>query len=98
MFLKILQYSQETTVLKSLFKKVAGLATRKSIKRRLQHSCFPVNIAEFFRTAFSIEQLWWLLLELRHFLACDTYNVKIYEDSMTQTLSNDFFLGRFRPP
>ena len=53
----------------SLLKKVAGLEARESIKRRLQHRCFPVNIAKFLRTAFSIEQLWWLLLELRHFFS-----------------------------
>ena len=41
----------------SLLKKVAGLEARESIKRRLQHRCFPVNIAKFLRTAFSIEQL-----------------------------------------
>ena len=49
-----------------------------SLKRRLQRKCFPVNIEKFLRTAFSIEQLWWLLLELRH-------NFKNYEDSMIQT-------------
>ena len=32
------------------------------IKKRLQHRCFPVNIAKFLRTAFFIEHLWWLLL------------------------------------
>ena len=72
-------------MLESLINKVAGLEARKSIKRRLQHSCFPVNIVKFLKTAFSIEQLWWLLLELRDFLVYDTYNFKIYEDSMTQT-------------
>ena len=72
-------------MLDSLFKKVVGLEACKYIKRKLQHRCFPVNIAKFLRTAFSIEHLWWLLLELRHFLVCDTYNFKIYEDSMTQT-------------
>ena len=56
-------------VLESLIRKVAGLEARKSIKRRLQHRCFPVNIAKFLRTAFSIEQLWWLFLELRHFFS-----------------------------
>ena len=58
-------------VLESLFKKVAGFEARKSIKRRHQHRCFAVNIANFLKTAFSIEHLWWLLLELRHFLVCD---------------------------
>ena len=69
---------EKTTVFESLFKKVAGLETRKSIKRRLQRRCFPMNIAKFLKTSFSIEQLWWLLLEFRH-------NFKIYETSMTQT-------------
>ena len=32
----------------------------KFIKKRLQHRCFPVNIAKFLRTAFFIEHLWWL--------------------------------------
>ena len=56
-------------MLESLLKKVAGLEARKYIKRRLQDRCFPVNIAKFLRTAFYIEQLWWLLLELRHFFS-----------------------------
>ena len=56
-------------MLESLCKKVAGLEARKSFKRRVQHRCFPVNIAKFLITAFSIEQLWWLLLELRHFFS-----------------------------
>ena len=53
----------------SHFKKFAGLEARKSVKRRLQHRCFSVKIAKVLRTAFSIEQLWWLLLELRHFFS-----------------------------
>ena len=53
----------------SYFKKVAGLEARKSINRKLQHRYFPVNIAKFLTTAFSIEQLWWLLLELRYFFS-----------------------------
>ena len=67
--LKFCSIYRKTTVLESLFKKVAGLEARKSIKERLQHRCFPVNIAKFLRTAFSIEQLWWLLLKLRHFFS-----------------------------
>ena len=58
-------------MLESLFKKVAGLEARKSIKRRVQHKFFPMNSAKFLKTAFSIEHPWWLLLELRHFLVCD---------------------------
>ena len=62
-FLKILQYSP--------FNRFAGFKTCNFLKKVLQHSCFPVNIAKFLKTAFSIEHLWWLLLELRHFLVCD---------------------------
>ena len=58
-------------MLNSLFKKVAGVEARKSVKRRLQHRCLPVNIAKFLKIAFSIEHLWWPLLELRQFLVCD---------------------------
>ena len=32
------------------------------IKKRLQHNCFPVNIATFLGKFFYIEHLWWLLL------------------------------------
>ena len=56
-------------MLETLLKKVAGLEARKFIKRKLQHRCFPVNIAKLLRTAFSIVQLWWLLLELRYFFS-----------------------------
>ena len=44
-------------VLKSLFNKVAGIQAYNSIKKKLQHRCFPVNIAKFLRTAFFTEQL-----------------------------------------
>ena len=53
-------------VLESYFKKVAGIEDRN---RKIQHRCFPVNIAKFLTTAFSIEQLWWMLLELRYFFS-----------------------------
>ena len=75
---------------RSPFSRKLQVLNPASLKRRLQHRCFPVNIAKFLRTAFFIEQLWWLLLEFRH-------DFKIYENSMTQTYCNDFFLGRFRP-
>ena len=41
------QYSQETPVLESLFKKVAGL-------KATQYRFFPVNIGNFLSTAFFI--------------------------------------------
>ena len=68
-FLKILQYSP--------FNRFAGFKTCNFLKKfqvflkPAKHRCFPLNIAKFLKTAFSIEHLWWLLLELRHFLVCD---------------------------
>ena len=50
LFLNILQYSQESTCCSSLFKKVADLKPCNFIKKKLQHRCFSVNIAEFLRT------------------------------------------------
>ena len=53
-FLKISQCSQEySTVLESLFNKVADLKAWNSIKKRLQYRYFPVNIVKFLGTAFS---------------------------------------------
>ena len=43
LFLKISQYLQENTC--------AGVSFNK-VKRKLQHGCFPVNIAKFLRISF----------------------------------------------
>ena len=51
LFWKISQNSQENTCASLFFNKVAGLWP------------FPVNFVKFLRTPFSIEHLWWLLLE-----------------------------------
>ena len=42
--------------------KIAGLKDCNFIIKRLQHRCFPVNIAKSLRIAFFIEHLWWMLL------------------------------------
>ena len=47
LFLKVLQYPQETPVLESISKKVAELQTCNFIKKGSKHSCFPVSIAKF---------------------------------------------------
>ena len=39
-------------MLESLFNKVARLHACNLIKKRLQHSCFPLNIAKLVKTAF----------------------------------------------
>ena len=50
------QYSHENT-------SVNNAKACNFIKKILQHRFFPVNIAEFIRTALCIEQLCWLLLD-----------------------------------
>ena len=57
-FLKFLQYSQETPVLKTLFKKVAELKTCIFIKKAPRHMCFPMNIARFLKAAFLWNTCW----------------------------------------
>ena len=42
---------RKTSVLESLFNKVAGLQACNFIKKRYQHRCFPVNISKFSRTS-----------------------------------------------
>ena len=63
--LKIFAIFTEKPFVKASFNTVAGLQAYacNSIKKRIQIRRFLVNIAKFLRTAFSIEQLWWLLLQ-----------------------------------
>ena len=63
MFFKIcvLNYFAISSVLESFFDKVVGLQSYSLIKKRLQHKCFPVNIAKFLRIAIFMEDLWWLI-------------------------------------
>ena len=44
------------------FNKVAVLRPATLFKKRLWHSCFPVNFAKFLRTPFLTGHLRWLLL------------------------------------
>ena len=53
MFLKSSQYPQEIHVLELLFKNIAGLKACNFIKKRLQRTCFLVNIAKFLILLFS---------------------------------------------
>ena len=58
---------------RSLFlNKVEGLRPAILLKRRLWHSCFPLNSVKFLRTPFYREQFWWLLL---HASACTWFNL-----------------------
>ena len=54
--------------LESPFNKVASLKAFNFIKKRLQHMCFPVHIANFLRTLF-YKHLWWLFLTRRFFFS-----------------------------
>ena len=47
---KFCKLHRKTYVSESLFDEAAGLKVCNSIKRRLQHSCFPVNITKFLKT------------------------------------------------
>ena len=52
LYVTIWQFSQESPVLKSLLRRnwKLGLTACNFIKKRLQHRCFPVNIARFLLT------------------------------------------------
>ena len=58
---------RKTHVLQSRWIKVADLTDCNFIKKRLQHKCFPANIAKFPRKTFFTEHLRWLLLYFRHY-------------------------------
>ena len=52
------------SVLESLFNKNKDVRVCNFIKKRLQHRCFPVNIAKFLRTAYFKDLLRWLLFQV----------------------------------
>ena len=47
--LEVWNIHRKTSVLESLFSKVVSLKAWNFIKKKLQHRCFPVNIAKFLR-------------------------------------------------
>ena len=51
-------------MLETLFYKDACVQVWNFIEKRLQHRCFPLNIAKFLRTAYLIDIIRWLLLEV----------------------------------
>ena len=79
-------------MLGSLFNKVVGLQSCDFIKRRLQHRCFPVNIAKFLRTTFFIEHLWWLLLNFLQNLLKITVKKVISQWRFSQKFLRNHFL------
>ena len=63
-FLKISKNSQESTCVRVSFLIKLLFSPAILLKRRLWHTCFPVNFVKFLRTPFFIEHLWWMLLSL----------------------------------
>ena len=51
--LEVWNIHRKTSVLESLFSKVVSLEAWNVIKKRLQHRCFPVNIAKFLRNFYT---------------------------------------------
>ena len=62
MFFQIGTLKNFATFTAKYFAIFTGLKARNFIKKRLQHRCFPLNIAKFLRSACFIEHLLWLLL------------------------------------
>ena len=46
----------------------SGLKSCNFIKKRLQHRCFPVNIAKYLRTSFFTEHIRWLFCALNEWI------------------------------
>ena len=70
LFVKIFAFFTRTTcetstqVLGRGWNKVAGRKTSKFIKKRIQHRCFPVNIAKFLLTPVFKDICVWLVLKI----------------------------------
>ena len=87
------------------FNKAAGLRAATLLKKRLWHSCFPVNFTKFLRTPFIIEHLWWLLLILTcddncvvnsFVVTCTVYNLcsaRMVNFQLFKWVSKDFLAG-----
>ena len=56
-FLRISEISQENTCVGVFFNKAAGLKAFNFVKKRLQHSYFPVTSAKFLRTVAASERM-----------------------------------------
>ena len=64
-FLEISQNSQENNCARVSFLIKLQARPATLLKKKLWHSCFPVNFVKFLRTPFYKEHLWWLLLFLQ---------------------------------
>ena len=80
-FLKIRKFHRKTTVLESLFNKVAGLCS--FIKKRLQHRCFPVKFTKPLRLPILkniCERLLLNLVNPFHFTDLFLYSLKKWQN------------------
>ena len=59
------KFHRKTSVLESIFNKAAGLKVCNSIKKRLQHRCFPMKFAKFLGKPFFTKEYQWLLLRFK---------------------------------
>ena len=69
-------------MLESLFNKVACQKACNFIKKRLQHRCFPVNIAKFLRTP--LKKIFEEHLNLRAGLALTATSFPVLAEDLTQ--------------
>ena len=64
-FLKIPENPQENTCARvSFLMKLGRFQSAILFKKRLWHTCIPVNFAKFLSTHFYAEHFWWLFLSL----------------------------------
>ena len=94
LFLKISQYPPETSVLTSLFKKVAGLKTCIFIKKKSQGRCFPVNIATYFEKYLRPAAFDCFNGSLLHETKGSRYDVGRRQASVSESQAQFFFLCR----
>ena len=95
---------QRKHLCQSLFlNKVAGSGLRPAtfLKKRLWHSCFPVNFANIRIKPFFIEHLWWLLLYLQVELQPELIGSSAGNSQFFQLITYSVlcwgFIGKFAP-
>ena len=83
--LTIPQNSEESTCARVSFSiklQISALRPRTLLKWRLWHRCFLVNLAKFLRSAFFIEHLWWLFLNLKHYNCNSVFALNLFHFSL----------------
>ena len=75
----------------SPFNKVAGVQTSKFTKKRLQHMCSTVNIAQLLRTPFFTEHLRWFLLLAHNSVRCNIATAKSLHEFNTSEMQMRLF-------